>query len=76
MSASVCAGLHFPPLMEVSQAYATGQQWKMMYNMAIRFIAVNIADTAYKLYEYTDLFEAMRSNMKEMLSLIGMMAAQ
>ena len=48
----------------------------MMYSMAIRFIAVNIADTAYRLYEYTDLFEAMRSNMKEMLSLIGMMAAQ
>jgi hypothetical protein len=63
-------------LMEVSHAYATGQQWKMMYSMAIRFIAVNVADTAYRLYEYTDLLEAMRSNMKEMLSLIGMMAAQ
>lgn len=62
--------------MEVSHAYATGQHWKMMYNMAMIFIVVNIADTAYRLYEYTDLFEAMRSNIKEMLSLIGIIAAQ
>lgn len=62
--------------MEVSHANDTGQQWKIMYNKAMRFIAVNIPDTAYRLYEYFDLFEAMRSNIKEMLSLIGMMAAQ
>lgn len=36
----------------------------------------NMADTAYKLDIYLVLPEAMRMSMKEMLSLIGIMAAQ
>lgn len=47
-----------------------------MYNMAIRFIVVNIPETAYRLYVYLILFEAMRINMNEMLSLMGIIAAQ
>jgi hypothetical protein len=45
MSASVCAGLHFPPGVEVSHAYDTGAHWKMMYSMAIRFMIMNIPET-------------------------------
>lgn len=39
-------------------------------------MAVNIAETAYRLYVYWTRLDAMRTNMKEMLSLMGMMAAQ
>jgi hypothetical protein len=47
-----------------------------MYSMAIRFMILNIPETTYKLYVYFLLPAAMRVNIKEMLSLIGMMAAQ
>ena len=76
MSASVCAGLHFPPGVEVSHAYDTGAHWKMMYSMAIRFMIMNIPETTYKLYVYFLLPAAIRVNIQEMLSLMGMMAAQ
>jgi hypothetical protein len=49
MSANVCAGLHFPPGVDVSQAYDTGAHWKMIYNIAIKFMTMNIAETTYKL---------------------------
>jgi hypothetical protein len=71
MSTKVCAALHFPPSIAVSYAYYTGRQWKIMYSMAIRFMAVNIAETAWRLYVYLILLDAMRTSMKEMLNLIG-----
>ena len=48
----------------------------MMYSKAMRFMTMNMADTAYKLYMYVFLREAIRMSMKEMLSLMGIIAAQ
>jgi len=42
----------------------------------MRFMRVNIADATYRLKIYDLLGAAIRINMKEMLSLIGMIAAQ
>jgi hypothetical protein len=42
----------------------------------MRFMTVNIAETAYRLYMYIFLPDAMRISMNEMLSLMGMIEAQ
>ena len=47
-----------------------------MYSKAIIFMTTNMAETVYKLYMYVVLREAIRMSKNDMLSLMGMIAAQ
>ena len=47
-----------------------------MYKNAMRFMSVNMAETAYRLCIYFFFPDAMRTSIKEMLNLMGIMAAQ